>query len=104
MQVIFFNPKVEGFLSSVDKDSSTKSYRQINLLKTFGNHLRMPYSKQISKNLYELRVRGRQEVRLLYCFYQNQAIIVHIFIKKSQKTPQKEIAIAQSRISLLTKT
>lgn len=103
MDVIFFNPKVEEFLLSLDKDSSNKSYRHIKLLKTFGNQLRMPYSKQISNNLYELRVRGRQEVRLLYFFYQNQAMIIHIFIKKSQKTPQREITLALNRISLLTK-
>lgn len=104
MEVIFFNPKLEKFLLSIDRDSSNKSYRQIQLLRTFGNHLRMPYSKQISHNLYELRVRGRQEVRLLYCFHQKQAVIVHIFIKKSQKTPQKEIILAQNHISVLTNT
>lgn len=104
MEVIFFNSKLEKFLLSIDRDSSNKSYRQIKLLKTFGNQLRMPYSKQISNNLYELRVRGRQEVRLFYCFYQKQAIIVHIFIKKSQKTPQKEIILAKNQISLLTRT
>lgn len=103
MDVIFFNPKVEQFLLSLDKDSSNKSYRQIKLLKIFGHNLRMPYSKQISNNLYELRMRGHQEVRLFYCFYQDQAIIVHVFIKKSRKTPQKEIETALERISSLTK-
>ena len=62
----------------------------------------MPYSKKLLTNLYELRVRGRQKVRIFYCFYQNQAIIVHAFIKKSQKTPQKEIKTALNRIALLT--
>ena len=102
MNVIFFDPKLEEFLLSLDGDSSNKSYRQIKLLKTFGNRLRMPYSKQISNNLYELRVRGRQEVRLLYCFSKNRAVILHVFIKKSQKTPLKEIKTALGRITLLT--
>ena len=68
----------------------------------FGNKLGMPYSKQILHNLYELRVRGSQEVRIFYCYHQNQAVVVHFFVKKSQKTPQKEIKTALARISILT--
>lgn len=62
----------------------------------------MPYSKKLLSNLYELRVRGQQEVRIFYCFHQDQAIIVHAFIKKSQKTPTKEIETALKRIEQLT--
>ncbi|MBI2463282.1 MAG: type II toxin-antitoxin system RelE/ParE family toxin [Candidatus Spechtbacteria bacterium] len=102
MDVTFFNSSIEEFLSSINTDSSAKSYRQIKLLRTFGDKLRMPYSRQISTNLYELRVHARQEVRLLYCFYKQKAVILHVFIKKSQKTPKKEISIAQGRISALT--
>ncbi len=102
MNVIFFNSKVKSNLFSLEKSSSAKSSRQIKLLETFGNKLGMPYSKQISKNLFELRIRGKQEIRILYCFHQNQAVILHFFIKKSQKTPIKEIKIALSRIAVLT--
>lgn len=102
MIVIFFNPQVKDNLFSLEKPSSTKSAKQIRLLETFGNRLGMPYSKQISRNLFELRVRGKQEIRIFYCFHQNQAVILHFFIKKSQKTPRKEIEIALSRIAILT--
>ena len=102
MKVIFFNSKIKDSLYSLEKTSSSKSSKQIRLLETFGNKLGMPYSKQISRNLFELRVRGKQEIRIFYCFYQNQAIILHFFIKKSQKTPRKEIKIALSRKAVLT--
>jgi len=62
----------------------------------------MPYSKQILRKLYELRIRGQQEVRIFYCFHQGQAVILHSFIKKTQKTPRKEIKIALNRIYVLT--
>lgn len=62
----------------------------------------MPYSKQILTNLFELRIRGQQETRIFYCFHQSRAVVVHIFIKKSQKTPKKEIETALARISVLT--
>jgi phage-related protein len=74
----------------------------IRLLEEHGHSLSMPYSKQITPTLYELRVRGRQEIRIFYCFHNQQAVIIHAFFKKSQKTPHKEIKTALSRISQLT--
>ena len=102
MKTVFYYSKIREYLLSLDKNSSAKSFRQIRLLETFGNNLGMPYSRQLGKNLYELRIRGQREVRILYCFHKNQAVIVNAFVKKSQKTPKKEIEIALERISLLT--
>ncbi len=104
MEVVFFNSLVRQLLLSLQTPYAQKSFRYIKLLKYFGNQLGMPYSKQLAHNLFELRVRGQQEIRILYCFDKNQAVIVHAFIKKTQKTPPKEIAIAQQRMAILTKT
>lgn len=101
MDVIYFNTKIKNDLSLLDKPSYAKSSKQIKLLATFGHRLGMPYSKQISRNLFELRIRGKQEIRIFYCFHQNQAVILHFFIKKSQKTPHREIETALNRIALL---
>ncbi len=58
-------------------------------------------SKKIkgAKNLFELRIKGKYViVRLFYCYRKNKIIIVlHGFIKKSQKTPRKELDIAIKR-------
>ncbi|MEK7111217.1 MAG: type II toxin-antitoxin system RelE/ParE family toxin [Patescibacteria group bacterium] len=102
MEVSFFNPKIKEQVLALEKPSSTKVFRYIRLLALFGYKLGMPYSKQLANNLYELRVRGRQEVRLFYCFHQDGAVIVHIFVKKSQKTPSGDIETAVNRINLLT--
>ncbi len=102
MEVIFFHPKIHDYLLSLEKSSSVKAFKHLKLLETFGNKLGMPYSKRILYNLYELRIRGQQEIRIFYCFRQSQAVIVHAFIKKSQKTPQNEINTALKRISSLT--
>jgi len=102
MKVSFFNSKIEDYLLSLEKTTYSKVLKHIELLETFGHKLTMPYSKQISRNLYELRIRGQQEVRIFYCFYNKQIYVVHAFIKKSQKTPRNEIKTAQKRISLLT--
>lgn len=97
MDVIYFNKQVEKDLYLLPKAS-----RLIKLLETFGNRLGMPYSKPIDTNLFELRARGQQEIRILYCFYKGQAVLLHWFIKKTQKTPQKEISTALKRKLVLT--
>ena|SRR3989338_940204 len=102
MQVIFFSPKIEEYLRSLELPASTKSFRYIKLLESYGNNLGMPYSKQLSTNFYELRIRGQQEVRIFFCFHKNTAVILHAFLKKSQKTPHYEIETALNRIKLLT--
>jgi phage-related protein len=48
--------------------------------------------------LIELRVRGRQEVRVLYVFAMGERIyLLHGFVKKTQTTPKKELDIARQR-------
>jgi len=101
MKTFFINSKLENYLFSLEKPTVSKIIRFIELLETFGRKLNMPYTRQIATNLYELRIRGQQEVRIFYCFHRNQIIFVHAFVKKSQKTPQKEINTAISRINLL---
>ena len=58
-------------------------------------------SKKIKgvKNLFELRVKGKNIIiRLFYCYKKNKIIIVlHGFIKKTQKIPLKELELAIKR-------
>ena len=102
MIVEIFDQKTKDFISSLDRSTYAKTLRTTDLLGKFGNHLRMPYSKSLGSNIFELRVRGQKEVRLLYCFYNKKAFILHGFIKKTEKTPQKEILVAIRKFKLLT--
>lgn len=71
--------------------------RAIKLLKENGNTLREPDSKNISNGIFELRAKiGTNISRVLYFFFVgNKAVLTNGFIKKSQKTPIKEIEKAQ---------
>lgn len=55
--------------------------------------------KKIAKNIFELRIYGNQKVRIFYTIYKNQAILLYGFVKKTQKIPSREIAIAARKIS-----
>lgn len=101
MEVIFFDNGVEIFLSRLQKPTIAKALRTIDLLEQFGNQLGMPHSKYLGNNLFELRIRGKENVRFTYAFRHNKAIILHGFIKKTQKTPSREMAKSQNKLSSL---
>jgi phage-related protein len=73
------------------------------LLEKFGRGLTLPHSKKIDNEIYELRIRGRQEVRFFYAFQKANIALLHGFIKKSDKIPQREINTAINRLRQLTK-
>ncbi|MBI2415136.1 MAG: type II toxin-antitoxin system RelE/ParE family toxin [Candidatus Kerfeldbacteria bacterium] len=93
---------VEDFVHSLESSTIAKILRTIDLLEHFGHRLGMPHSKKMRDGFFELRIRGRQEVRIFYIFSHGKALLVHAFIKKSQKTPQKELKLALSKILSLT--
>lgn len=99
---ISLNHDIEKFISSLEKQTIAKTLRTIDLLERFGNQLTLPHSKKMSGSLFELRVRGQQEVRIFYCFHRGTAVLLHGFIKKSQKTPHKVLEKAQRKFELLT--
>lgn len=86
--------KIEELIRSLEKPTIAKVLRTIDLLKDFGPQLGMPHSKKIEDGLFGLRIRGKQEIRIFYCFRKNSIILLHSFIKKTQKIPEKEIRIA----------
>ena len=68
-----------------------------------GKTIGMPHSRpmqSIGSNCHELRIRDReQNWRIIYRIDQNAIIIVEVFSKKSQATPQSTINICKQRLS-----
>lgn len=69
-----------------------------------GPNLGMPYTKAMGDGLFELRIKAQEGIsRIFYCTVKKEIWILHSFIKKSQKTPLKELKIAQTRLKDVTK-
>mgnify|MGYP003966404733 FL=1 len=66
----------------------------------FGANLGLPHTKAIKSGLFELRVKSKEGLaRVFFCTKIGKKIVMlHSFIKKSQKTPKNEINIAKSRM------
>lgn len=103
MEIVFFDESIEIFLTKLEKQTIAKVLRTINLLERFGHQLGMPHSKNIYHKLFELRIRGKQEIRLIYTFHNNKVVILHGFIKKSQKILKRDLNTAQQKLLGLDK-
>lgn len=103
MEVKFFDEKVEAFIKGFEKPTVIRILRAIELLKNFGFQLGMPHSKKVAGKLFELRIRGRQEIRLFYVFNDDAALVLHGLVKKSYKIPQHELENALQKMRVLAK-
>ena len=86
-----------------------KVLRTVALLREEGPFLREPYSKALDDGIFEIRTKfGSDITRVLYFFVigviGKKVILTNGFVKKTQKTPASEIALAkQYRIEYLTR-
>ncbi len=73
--------------------------RLTELMEELGMILRMPHSRSLGDGLFELRPHGREgAARVFYCTMVGKRImILHMLIKKTSKTPTKELEIARRR-------
>lgn len=69
-------------------------------MQEYGANLGMPHTQAMSDGLFELRLKANRNIaRVFYCTLINQSIVMlHCFVKKTQKTLQKELKIARQRI------
>jgi len=88
---------VENFIKKQQPSTQAKILHQINLLQQYGFQLGMPHSKLLKSGIYELRIRGKEEIRIFYCFQKRTIYLLHAFKKKTQRTPQKEFSLALQR-------
>lgn len=92
------NVPIREFIEGLNLKLKVKVFGCIELLEQYGNQLGMPFSRYLRDEIFELRIlQGNNSVRLLYFYYESGIIILtHGFIKKTQKTPKREIEKAKT--------
>ncbi len=65
----------------------------------YGWPLGMPLVRKMDADLWEVRVRlsGKQIARVLFTVHRSNMVLLHGFIKKSQKTPSADLQLAKKR-------
>jgi phage-related protein len=92
---------VADFIDSLPTASQAKVLRLISLLADYGVLLKEPYTRQVKGKIRELRIKDAQgAIRVLYfTFTGRRFILLHGFIKKTDKTPEREIKVAGMRLN-----
>jgi phage-related protein len=69
-------------------------------MRAFGPDLGMPHTRAMGKGLFELRMKSKEGIgRVLYCTLPGRRIfMLHAFVKKTAKTPARELTIARRRL------
>jgi phage-related protein len=70
-----------------------------------GPNLGQPHTDAFGGGLFELRLKGAEGIaRVFFCTMVGQEIVMlHSFIKKSAKTPVKELLLAKQRMKEIKK-
>jgi phage-related protein len=65
-----------------------------------GPNLGEPHTKAFGEGLFELRLKGAEGIaRVFFCTLIGKRIVMlHSFIKKSDRTPKRELDVAQTRL------
>ena len=98
-QIEFYNNKVEKEVLSWPAGIQANFFKIVEMMMVHGSNLGEPKTKAIEKGLFEIRAKGKEGIgRAFYCTVKGQKIIIlHAFIKKSQKTPKKDLDLARNR-------
>lgn len=92
---------VKQFIDSLSAKQRAKISRIFQYIEDFGLESVRPHLKKLTGTpLWEVRILGKDNIRILYIILTQESILVlHGFLKKTQKTPQKELDIALNRFN-----
>jgi len=104
--VVFFRldsgrEPVREWLRNMSRDNRKTLGEDIKTLQ-FGWPVGMPLARKMDVDLWELRSTISSGIaRTFFTVYQKKIVLLHGFVKKSQKTPSNELATAKRRLNKL---
>lgn len=100
------NETVDKELEILEPSLKAKFLRIAEMLEQLGpDKVREPHVKPLEKKLWEIRMKGQSGIaRAIYITVRERRIVVlHAFVKKTQKTPRLAIELALKRLDELKK-
>lgn len=103
LRVVFFRTPngaepTRSFLKSLPKKDRAAAGALIRKLQE-DHKLEMPDARYLRNGLWEIRVVGEKgKIRVFYCFLKGGTVVIlHAILKKTAKTPKKELRLAEKR-------
>lgn len=99
-KVTFYSADLEGEILDLPAGFLARFLRYAERMEVFGPDLGMPHTRAMGGGLFELRLKAAEGIaRVFYCTVVDRRIVMlHQFVKKSDKTPRKELDIAHKRM------
>jgi phage-related protein len=94
------NETVAAEIAALPKDIQAAFYRLSEQIEAVGiDRFREPHVKKIRGKIWEMRLNGRDGIgRVLYVTaIGHRVVVLHAFMKKTQKTPSKAVELAERR-------
>ncbi len=100
-ETTYFNEKIQKTINNWPMGIRAFYARITERMVLFGPNLGMPFTRSKGEDLFEIRARGKEGIgRVFFCTtVGHKIVILHAFIKKTNKTPRKELDIARKRLS-----
>ena len=98
--VTFYSDHVESEILALPVGHLARFIRYSERMEVFGPDLGMPHTRAMGEGLFELRIKAAKGIaRVFYCTVVKRRIVFpHQFVKKTDKTPAKELEIARRRL------
>jgi phage-related protein len=102
-KITFFNHKVEAEVLAFPAGILANFLHILELIEDFGPSLGKPHTAPLGSGLFEIRAKGREGIgRAFFCAVKDREIVIlHSFVKKTQRTPKKELEKARRRLKEL---
>ena len=99
-KITFYSEKVETLTLKFPAGILANFLHVAEMMEDLGSILGRPYVGSLGSGLYEIRAKGKDGIgRSLYCTVKGREIVIlNSFIKKTQKTPRKELDLAKKRM------
>lgn len=98
--IAFYDPRVQDEILALPASLQARYIALARRMVASGPNLGEPHTKAFGGGLFELRLKGAEGIaRVFYCTQVGQRIVMlHSFVKKTQKTPLRERRIAEIRM------
>jgi phage-related protein len=103
--ILYYNEQVQEDIMNLPDTLQARYIGLTSRMIEHGPNLGLPHTDSFGSGLFELRLKGIEGIaRLFFCMMvEKKIVMLHSFIKKTQKTPDKELKIAKSRMKELKK-
>ena len=99
-KITFFSARLEEEVLALPAGFLARYLRYAERMEIYGPDLGMPHTKAMGGGLFELRIKASEGIaRVFYCTIVNHRIVMlHQFVKKTDRTPPREMAVARRRL------